>query len=152
MPDGTEKKSHTLWMLAGLFVCVVAVIASRLNDRVSFKQDALTPSVFTVKAGSLSYFPFNVYKAGRVLGRFQATSGNGDDEGAVATIEAVITDAGDFENWKDGRTVRVLYRGDKISTGSIDLLLQPGQYYLAFNNRLSRFSDKTITANILLDQ
>jgi hypothetical protein len=139
-------------MLAGLFVCVVAVVASRLNDRVSFKQDVLTPSVFIVKAGSISYFPFNVYKPGRVLGRFQAMSGNGDDEGAVATIEAVITEAGDWENWRDGRRVRMLYHGDQSSTGRIDIRLQPGQYYLAFNNRLSQTTDKTITANILLDQ
>jgi len=137
---------------------VVAVILSRLNDRVSFKQDALTPSVFTVKAGSLSYVSFNVYKAGRVLGRFQAMTGNGDDgkaaitTGAVNTIEAVITDARDFENWKNGRPARVLYQSERISTGSMDIPLQPGQYYLAFNNRFSLLTDKTITANILLNQ
>ncbi len=147
MAAGPEKKSHGLWMVAGpLFVCVVAVVASRLNDRVSFKQDALTPSMFTVEAGSLSSFPFNVYKTGRVLGRFQSTGGSGND------IEAVITDARDFENWKDGRLARVLYKSERTSIGRIDILLQPGRYYLAFNNRLSPRTDQTIIASILLDQ
>jgi hypothetical protein len=158
MPVGPEKKSgglsNTLWKaLAGpLLVFLVAVVISRLNDRVSFKQDALTPSVFTVKAGSLSYFAFNVYKAGHVLGRFQAMGRNGDDAEAAVAIEAVITDAGDFENWKNGRPARVLYQSEKISTGSIDIPLRPGQYYLAFNNRFSRLTDKTIAASILLNQ
>jgi hypothetical protein len=160
MPVAPGKKSHTLWkFIAGpLLVCAFAVVVSRLNDRVSFKQDALTPSVFTVKAGSLSYFSFNVYKAGHVLGRYQAMAVNGNDgntaitSGAVDTIEAVITDARDFENWKNGRPARVLYRSEKISTGGIDIPLQPGQYYLAFDNRFSLLTGKTITASILLDQ
>ena len=148
MPVGPEKKSHPLRiMLAGpLFLCVLAIVVSRLNDRVSFKQDALTPAEFTVKAGSLSSFPFNVYKAGRVLGRFQSMGGKGSD------IEAAIMDAADFDNGKNGRPARIFYQSEMTSTGGIDILLQPGQYCLAFNNRFSLLADKIITASILLDQ
>lgn len=150
----SQETQHTFWkMLAGpVLLGAVAIVVSRLNDRVSFKQDALTPSVFTVKAGSLSYFPFNVYKAGRVLGRFEAIGGNGKGVETGYTIDAVITDARDFENWKNGRPARVLYQREKITRGGFDIPLQPGQYFLAFSNRLSAHADKTIDASIVLNQ
>lgn len=154
MPDTPEKTSRTIWKLlaVALVVCLVALVIARLNERISFKQDVLTPAVFTVDAGSLSSFPFDVYKSGHVLGRFQTSQGNGERDDAAITIEAVITDARDFENWKNGLPVRVLYRSDRISKGSIDIPVPPGKYTLAFNNRHSPLVGKTITANILLNQ
>jgi hypothetical protein len=147
MPAATEKKSHMLRNIAApVLLCVVAFVVARLNQRVSFKQDVLTPSVFTVKAGSIASFPFDVFKPGRVLGRFEATGGSGDD------IEAVVTNARDWENWKNGREARVVYGSGRIAKGRIDIAVQPGQYFLAFDNRFSALADKTIAASVVLNQ
>jgi len=132
--------------MALLWAAIIVATLFRLNDRVSLRQDLLTPSVFTVNAGSVFSVPFNVNKPGHVLGRFQAMGGNDND------IEAVIADADDFENWKQGHSVRLRYQSDKITRGRIDVPLRRGRYYLAFDNRFSPLTGKTITANILLDQ
>jgi hypothetical protein len=132
--------------MAVLWAAIISVAVFRLNDRVSYKQDLLTPSVFTVEAGSVFSVPFNVNKPGHVLGRFEATGGSDND------IEAVIADADDFENWKSGHPARLRYQSAKITTGRIDISLKRGRYYLAFDNRFSPLTGKTITANILLDQ
>src|SRR5271155_4738803 len=39
--------------------------------------ELLTPSQFTVKAGSIYYVKFNVGRSGRVVGRFEASGGQG---------------------------------------------------------------------------
>ncbi len=159
MPARPEKSAHTVWMVAGfLLVCAVAVVVSRLNDRVTFQQKALSPSVFAVKAGSLSSFSFSVYKDGRVLGRFQTANGNDPavvNDGvadAESMIVAVILDARDFENWKNGRPAPALYRSERTQRGGFDIALPPGQYFLAFDNRFSPLTDKKITASVILDQ
>jgi hypothetical protein len=147
MPVAPGKRSHALRNVAiGLLLLgAAAFLFTRLNDRVSFKQDVLTPSVFTVKAASMSSFHFTVDRPAHVFGRFQATGGDGND------IEAVIADAGNFEKWKNGQPAQVMYQSDKVTMGSIQVMLSPGQYDLAFNNRFSSLADKTITASIVLN-
>jgi hypothetical protein len=147
MPAEGEKNSRALKNLAGpVLLCVIAFAVFRLNSRVSVKQEALTPSVFTVRAGSITSFPFSVYKAGRVFGRFEATGGDTND------IEAAIANDDDFKKWNDGRPQRVLYQSDKVTRGGIDVPLQPGKYILTFDNRFSTLVDKRITASITLNQ
>lgn len=110
------------------------------------RRDPLTPSLFTVKAGTIYFVRFNVETTGRVVGRFQVSGGQGND------IQAVITDADNFENWRNGHQARVLYQTDKTTIGNIDVPIgRPGTYYIGFNNNFSLLSDKTVSASILLD-
>jgi hypothetical protein len=109
------------------------------------QRDPLTPSSFAVNAGQMRYFQFTVNGSARVVGRFQASGGNGND------IEAVLTDADDFENWRNGHAARALYQSGKTTVGSINVpISQAGAYYLAFNNRFALLSTKTISAEIVL--
>ncbi len=153
MPAEPENKPRSVAKIlaASIVLCAVAFIVARVNERVSFKQEVLTPSLFVVGAGSISSFPFDVYKTGHILGRFQAAeNGHADESGTV--IKAVIVDARDLENWKKGLPVRFLYRSEKTARGGIEVRVPPGKYYLAFDNRLSPLADKTITADIVLNQ
>jgi hypothetical protein len=145
--DEPERKSHyvrNLCLVLGLVALVVLVIA---NNRPSYQAQArelLTPGSFAVQAGQMQYFTFTLAGSGRVVGKFEATGGSGND------IEAVITDADNFENWKNGHQARVNYQSGKITVGNINTVLGPGTYYLAFNNGFSALSAKTITGNISL--
>jgi hypothetical protein len=146
MPVAPQKKRAIRNVAVGLLILgAIAFVFTRLNDRVSFKQDVLTPSVFTVKAGAMSSFHFTVDRPAHVYGRFQAAGGNDND------IVAVIADGDNFENWKNGRPARVVYQSDRAAAGSMQVMLQPGEYDLAFNNRFAPLSDKTITASIVLN-
>jgi hypothetical protein len=145
-----EEKSHTFRnILIGVVVVVVAlvVISNLRTSGVSgiSQREPLTPESFTVPAGQIQYYTFTLTGSGRVVGRFEASGGTGND------IEAVITDADNFENWKNGHQARVMYQSGKTTVGNINTLLGPGTYYLAFNNGFSVVTAKTITSSIVLN-
>jgi hypothetical protein len=151
--QGPQPKSNTrrniLLGILVLLVVFVLVRSSMEQNNGTFpgipQNDPLTPSVFIVKAGQMYYVRFIVQSSARVEGRFEASGGGGND------IQALITDVDNFENWKNGHQARVLYQSDKTTIGNINVSInRPGTYYIAFNNQFSLFSDKTVTASIVL--
>ena len=156
-----ERKPEQSHALRNVAIIVLAAVALFVAARVLLNNGAggvpgssasstpppepLTPPSFVVKAGQISYFDFTVTgRAAKVSGRFEATGGSGND------IEAVITDADGFENWKNGHSARVFFQTGKTTIGNITVALRPGTYYLAFNNKFSLLTDKTITGDITL--
>ena len=104
---------------------------------------------YVVKAGEYRHvtFTFNPEKMenARVIGRFHASGGSGND------IEAVLADESEFENWVNADEARVLYSTGKITNGKIDVpITQPGTYYLVFSNVFSLLADKEVSADIEL--
>ena len=145
----TGEKSHTLRNVAIGVIVIIAVLVIYKNLRTSTDPspqttEILTPESFAVPAGQIQYFSFTLTGLGRVVGRFQASGGSGND------IEAVITNADGFENWKNGHEARVFYQSGKVTVGNINTSLVRGTYYLAFDNRFSVLTDKTIVSNIVL--
>jgi hypothetical protein len=104
---------------------------------------SLVADSFSVPAGSAKWWSFTVpaSSTGRVVGDFRARGGSGND------IEAGITD----ENGANGHAGRFWYHSGKVTTGSIDVQLGPGTYYLVFNNRFSLFTQKVVYANVNLE-
>jgi hypothetical protein len=62
----------------------------------------------------------------------------------------VIASPPEFENWINGHQAQLYYSTDKVTNGTIDRLLPPGDYTLAFDNRFSAFSRKEVTGEITL--
>lgn len=101
-----------------------------------------------VDANQIRWFdltiPANAKKAA-ISGQFHAFGGQGND------IWLVVTDAFDFENWKNNHETRLFYNSGKVTNGLIAVQgLPPGQYVLAFDNRFSAFSRKEVTGEITL--
>jgi hypothetical protein len=150
--EDEPRESHTLRNVllgVGLIALVVLAISnSSLRSSAGLaKREPLTPATFSVKAGSMYFVMFTVTGPARVIGRFEASGGQGND------IQVVLTDADDFENWKNGHQANVLYQSEKTTVGTINVpISRAGTYYLAFNNQFSILSDKTITGNIQLER
>jgi hypothetical protein len=80
----------------------------------------------------------------RVVGRFEAMGGSND-------IKAIVTDADDFTNWKNGYAARALYSTPKTTVGEIDVpIVASGTYYLAFSNAFALLTDKSLSGEIKL--
>jgi hypothetical protein len=78
-----------------------------------------------------------------VVGHYSVIGGFGND------IQAVIASEDEFQNWINGHQAHVFYSTpDRVTTGNIDVVLPPGQYALAFNNRFSLFASKALFAEI----
>lgn len=139
-----EKQQH---LRNGLLLLAVAFIVGAVFLRSTRQRhvEPLTPSAFTVKAGTIYYVKFNVLSPARLFGRFEASGGQGND------IQVVVATADGFENWQNGHQAPVLYQTDKTTVGTLNVSINtPGTYYLGFNNKFSLFADKQITASIQL--
>lgn len=82
----------------------------------------------------------------RISGSFNASGGGGND------IEAVIADETNYMNWINGHQAQVFWGTQgKQTTGSIDVGLRPGTYYLVFSNRFSVFTQKQVFLEVNLN-
>jgi hypothetical protein len=74
-----------------------------------------------------------------IQGQFRAAGGTGND------IYVAIAEESEAINWADGHEARVLWVTEsKRSAGNFQVDLDPGRYCIAFNNRFSAVSDKTV--------
>ncbi len=81
-----------------------------------------------------------------IKGSFTASGGSGND------IAAIIASEDDYTNWSNGHQAKAYWSTQgKQTTGSFDVRLGPGTYYLALNNRFSTFSDKYVAINASLN-
>jgi hypothetical protein len=83
----------------------------------------------------------------RITGHFLALGGQNND------IEAFLADEEDFGKWMDRQPFKAFYQSGRTTSGDINVTLPPhnATYYLAFNNKFSAFSAKTINADISLN-
>jgi hypothetical protein len=84
-----------------------------------------------------------------VSGNFTASGGQGND------IAAVLADESGYTNWINGHQAQVFWSTQgKETTGSFEVRLKPGTYYLALSNRFSAFTDKYVAleANLKYQQ
>jgi hypothetical protein len=77
-----------------------------------------------------------------VTGHFTAQGGSND-------IEVLVLDQDGFTNFSNGHNANTYYNsGGYVTTGSIDLNLRSGTYYVVFNNAAAMLTNKVVTAKI----
>jgi hypothetical protein len=161
-PEGVSKG----WWILGLVVAGIVGVIIWVNVSRSSKADpdpSAARSISTPAAPRIRYVPVSqkiatgqiAVKAGgyvqyririepemreaRVTGSFNASGGSGND------IEVVIAGENEYTNWINGHEARVFYgTHGKKTTDSFDVRLAPGEYYLAFSNKFSTFTDKYV--------
>jgi hypothetical protein len=78
-----------------------------------------------------------------IKGSFEAAGGSGND------IVAAITDADNFQNWVNGHQAQVIWTTPgQLTTGSFNVKLRPGTFYLGLSNRFSPVSDKQVALDV----
>jgi hypothetical protein len=81
-----------------------------------------------------------------VTGNFNASGGTGND------ITAVIADEMNYMNWINGHQARVFWGTEgKQTTGTLEVRLRPGTYYLVFSNKFSALTDKQVFLEVDLN-
>ena len=74
-----------------------------------------------------------------LTGNFTASGGHSND------IMAVIADETNYTNWINGHQVRSFWSTQgRETTGSFEVHLSPGTYYLGISNKFSLFTDKQV--------
>jgi hypothetical protein len=102
-----------------------------------------------VKARGYVYYRINIQPGmvePTVKGSFNASGGSGND------IEAVLADEANYTNWINGHQAQAFWgTTGKQTTGSFEVRLRPGTYYLAISNRFSAFTDKQVFLEVDLN-
>ncbi len=156
--DGGGK---TLTIILVIIGAIVATVFIARSSKPTASEEPYAPSViatkhtekigsstFVVAAGKVFYFriPINDVRDIRIAGHFLALGGQGND------IDVVLADEPNFGLWMDGQQAKVYYQSGRATSGDIDVKLPAlnATYYLAFNNRFSVLSAKTINADLTL--
>jgi zinc-ribbon domain len=151
-------------VVVGLGVIVLLVLGGIVAHRSStrFPKEASTPEVhpqprqetvtntaFTVKAGQYVYYKFPVPPDATnvwIDGNFTASGGSGND------VEVYLFDEDAFVNWQNHHSVRAYYNSGRATQEKIYAGLPPraGTYYLIFSNTFSLITPKALQASAIL--
>lgn len=126
--------------LVGLSGC--AAKAPRYAER----SDNIVNGNISVSAGAHDAYRISV-AAGmfdpRIVGSFTASGGSGND------IVVYVMDATAYTNYSNGHQVNTYYASGQLTTSSLDVgPLQPGDYYVVYDNSFSTISAKNVATRM----
>lgn len=168
----TTRHNPVLWISGVIIVIVAGLIL--LNNRSQSKTDdsqsslqgqsnpTRTPKMrqvpvsqkiatgqITVKAGGYVQYRMTITPdmiEPIVSGSFNASGGSGND------IAGIIADEENYTNWINGHQARVFWgTAGKETTGTFQVKLPSGVYYLVLSNKFSVFTDKQVFLDIDLN-
>jgi len=136
------RKANLLWAVLVFALPVAAQDMAQIATK-----PICEPAAFTISAHSAKNCAF-VVPEGRVaklVGHFTATGGPRN------TIEVWVLDDDAYVNWENHHAVHALYNSQKVTTGTIEVMLRPGKYHVVFDNLFSIMTPKAIEANMALE-
>ncbi len=96
-------------------------------------------SVYKVGPGTYTYILFNNPCTSTASGSFSASAALGDN------IIVYLMDQNNFQMFQNGNSAQTYYNSGKVASGSFNLVLNSGTYYIVLSNTYSTFSTKTVT-------
>lgn len=102
-------------------------------------QSVIANSVYKVNPRTYTYISFYSSCSSTVTGSFSAEAALGNN------IIVYILDQDNFNAYNNGKSSQTYYNSGKVATGSFNIELSPGTYYIVMSNTYSSFSTKTVT-------
>ena len=85
------------------------------------------------------------WRGARLVGRFTAQGGSGND------IYACVTDEDGLTNLKNNHGYKVWYKSGKVTVDTINALLPTGQSYFVLSNKFSVFAHKSVMLDLRVE-
>ncbi len=99
----------------------------------------ITDTVYKVSPSTYTYIPFNLSCTASISGSFSASASLGDN------IITYVLDQNNYNQFSSNHPASTYYNSGKVASGSFNLALQPGQYYIVLSNTYSSLSTKTVS-------
>lgn len=95
-------------------------------------------SIYKVSPGAYTYVAFTLPCESKVEGGFEASDILGND------IVVLVLDDYNFYKFENDELVSSFYDSGKVNSGTFDLTLESGDYYIVMSNQYSMISTKTV--------
>jgi hypothetical protein len=131
-----------------LLAAALSLVACHHAPQPTPHSDLIANTTFNVSAGSWRYYTIDVtyvMLSPHLAGTFTASGGSGND------IRVFVMTDTDYVNWSNGHAVYPEYSSGQLTTGSFDVYLSTGSYYLVYDNSFSSVSDKNVTTTVRLN-
>ena len=151
----TVSANGSLWQPSGTFTVIAqygsantisqttfnfTYVPIQSNPATSNTQPSGTPigdTDYKVSAGTYTPIPFTLSCSASVSGTFSSTAGLGND------IMVFIFDQNNLQKFTSN-SYTAYYESGKVATGSFNLNMTPGTYYIVLSNLYSSFSTKNV--------
>jgi LEA14-like dessication related protein len=97
---------------------------------------------YKVSPGKYQDFQFTLSSSTHIVGSFSAAATLGNN------IIVYIFDQNGFIQYQSGRSASTYYNSGKVASGTIDVNLSPGTYYIVLDNTYSTLSTKDVVIQV----
>lgn len=115
--------------------------ATQQNSQIQ-TSTTIANNIYKVGPGTYTYIPFNLSCQASVSGSFSAHASLGNN------IITMILDQNNFQQMSNNQQASAYYNSGKVSSGSFNRTLPPGQYDIVLSNTYSSFSTKTVSISV----
>ena len=144
------QKSEQISLVQEIEQHVEALVSGQSSSQSSNQYNSNPPSSggvivngeYNVSPGTYYSIPFTLSSAATITGSFSATATLGNN------IIVYVFDQANFAAYENGQASQVYYNSGKVATGSIDLQLAAGTYYIVLDNTYSTISTKDVTIQV----
>lgn len=138
-----EIQRRWIWQGAIFFgvVAFVAILFFKANPprehldrdrpKITYTSGAFVSGPITVEPGGFLNYKFVINSRKRLSGKFTSA-------GYKGKVDCFVLDEQNFESFKTGGEFKKIVGTGAIPGGKIDRPLEPGTYYLVFDNRLGK--------------
>jgi hypothetical protein len=149
-----DAQSLRMWTM--ILIVVVIIVAGfqifRVNrespvDQVvpvdKYTRGKVVDELLNIGAGSFVNFRINLNRRGRLFGTFAV-------RGVNASVRILVVDRQNFDSWQRGAEFNFISATGVLPGGKVDRTLEPGEYYLVFDNRNST-ADRIVDADFKVE-
>lgn len=144
------QKTSQISLLKEIEQHVQSLISGQSSNQQSNQYNGNPPSSggvivnaeYKVSPGHYVSIPFTLNSATTVTGSFSATATLGNN------IIVYVFDQNNFAAYKNGQASQAYYISGKVASGSINLKLGAGTYYLVLDNTYSTVSTKDVSIQV----
>jgi hypothetical protein len=142
--EGSPMKISILFV----FLCL-CLLPFPLNGQDVVHESVLLNGTYNVKARNYQMFEFSLDReqgAGQIGGRISVQGPTNFD------IQLWIVDYSNLENFINRQPFETYLNTGRVRLKTFDVVLDPGRYYLIFDNKFSAINDKNVHAGVAIRQ
>lgn len=114
------------------------------TPQIKYTSGSVVDDKITVPAGGFLSYRIDLNRRAKLKGTF--TTGKNE-----LKLACVVLREEDLENWKAGEAYKRISETDDVPRGQVEIALEPGAYYLIFDNRRTAGAERQPEAHFAVE-